>query len=94
MSQDRKTGEEPGPNKVVLDYGAGVKYFLTENVALRADIRHVLPMNDTQNNLMCTVGINFAFGGNKTVEEAKVEEQPVPVVPKVKIEEPPASEIS
>ncbi len=50
-------------DKLTLDYGAGLKLFLTDDVALRADIRHVIPMNETFNDLMGTIGISFAFGG-------------------------------
>lgn len=50
-------------NKIALDYGAGVKYFLAENVALRADVRHVVPFDARHNNLLYTVGLTFAFGG-------------------------------
>ena len=55
-----------------VDYGAGLKFFLTDNIALRADVRHVLPLNGTwnnpdyvHNNFLATFGINFAFGGKK-----------------------------
>ena len=74
-----------------VDYGAGVKFFLTDNIALRADVRHVLPLNSTKNNpdyihndFMATFGINFAFGGEKKAfVETKAEEpapEPAPVV--------------
>ena len=52
-------------NKLTVDYGAGLKFFLTENLALRADVRHVNPFNDHYNELLYTVGLNFAFGGAK-----------------------------
>jgi OmpA-OmpF porin, OOP family len=52
-------------NKFTVDYGAGLKYFLTDNVALRADVRHVLPFNDRYNDLLYTVGLHFSFGGEK-----------------------------
>jgi OOP family OmpA-OmpF porin len=54
-----------GNNRVMADYGAGLKYFLTENIALRTDVRHVIPFNNRNNNLLFTVGINFLFGGEK-----------------------------
>ncbi|MCE5210064.1 MAG: OmpA family protein, partial [Deltaproteobacteria bacterium] len=80
-------GERFEADRLALDYGAGVKLFLTDNIALRADVRHFLPLNsrfenphDTHNDLMATVGINLAFGGGKATEEAKVEETPVPAV--------------
>ena len=81
-----------------VDYGAGLKFFLTDNIALRADVRHVLPWNSTKNNpdnlhndFMATFGINFAFGGKKKeVVEARVEEPapPVEAVVAPKVEEP------
>ncbi len=48
-----------------FNYGGGVKYFLAENVALRGDIRHIVSDPDTYNNLQYTVGLTFAFGGEK-----------------------------
>jgi OmpA-OmpF porin, OOP family len=60
-------------NKLAVDYGAGLKYFLTENFALRADVRHVIPFDGMHNNLLYTVGFSFAFGGAKkaTVTEGR-----------------------
>jgi OOP family OmpA-OmpF porin len=52
-------------NRAMADYGAGLKYFVTENIALRADVRHVIPFNDSNNNLLFTFGVNFFFGGAK-----------------------------
>jgi len=52
-------------NKITVDYGAGLKFFLTDNLALRADVRHLLPFNDRYNDLLYTVGLNFSFGGAK-----------------------------
>jgi OOP family OmpA-OmpF porin len=68
-------------NKITADYGAGVKYFLSENIALRADVRHVLPFQDKHDNLLATVGLTFAFGGaKKMVEPAPAPVQAAPVV--------------
>lgn len=53
-------------DRFTVDYGAGLKYFLTENLALRADVRHViLPLHDRFNELLYTVGLQFTFGGAK-----------------------------
>ncbi|MGB5218888.1 MAG: OmpA family protein [Smithella sp.] len=61
-------------NKLALDYGAGLKIFLpqkvsnlffADDVAVRADIRHVIPMNETYNDFMATIGVTFSFGGEK-----------------------------
>lgn len=56
-------------DKLTLDYGAGLKLFITDDVALRADIRHVIPMNETFNDLMGTVGLSFSFGGKSKCED-------------------------
>ena len=52
-------------NQVALDYGAGLKYFLYSNMALRADVRHVIALNDRFNNLEYTLGATMYFGGTK-----------------------------
>ncbi|KAF0156668.1 MAG: OmpA-OmpF porin OOP family [Syntrophaceae bacterium] len=64
-------------NKITADYGAGFKYFLSDNIALRADVRHVLPFQDKHNNFLGTVGLTFAFGGAKKA----VASAPEPVAP-------------
>jgi OOP family OmpA-OmpF porin len=67
-------------NKLAVDYGAGLKYFITDDIALRADVRHVLPLKDNYNDLLVTLGVNFTFGGEKKkIAEAKYEEPPAPV---------------
>ncbi|MCE5264542.1 MAG: OmpA family protein [Deltaproteobacteria bacterium] len=76
-------------DRFTVDYGAGLKYFVTENVALRADIRHViLPLHDHFNELLYSVGVTFAFGGAKkaapvveTVRAAEPAAAPVVVAP-------------
>ena len=57
-------------DKLTVDYGAGVKFFITDNVALRADVRHILPLNDKYNDLLVSLGVNFAFGGHKKVVDS------------------------
>jgi OOP family OmpA-OmpF porin len=57
-----------------LDYGLGFKYYLTDNIAFRSDVRHVLPTPGS--NFLYTAGLSFAFGGEKKVVA------PPPVVPK------------
>jgi OOP family OmpA-OmpF porin len=52
-------------DRFTVDYGAGLKYFLTDNLALRADVRHVILPSHGYNELLYTVGINFLFGGEK-----------------------------
>lgn len=84
LNPDRGSAE----NDFLFNYGAGLKYFITDNIALRGDVRHVLPYgslgkDESVNNLLCTVGISFLFGGEK--EKPKVAETP-------KVEEPTQAE--
>ena len=51
-------------DRFTVDYGVGLKFFLTKDVALRADVRHViLPLHDRFNELLYSVGLTFVFGG-------------------------------
>jgi OOP family OmpA-OmpF porin len=62
----------------IVNYGGGVKYFLTDSIALRGDLRHVITFADTYNNLIYTVGVDFLFGGKKKAVVAAVAEPPPP----------------
>ncbi|MBC8019279.1 MAG: outer membrane beta-barrel domain-containing protein [Verrucomicrobia bacterium] len=68
--------------KSAFDYGVGAKYFVTENVALRGDVRHMIYKYDqTYNNYDATVGVYMAFGGAEpVVEPVTPEPTPEPVV--------------
>jgi OOP family OmpA-OmpF porin len=49
-----------------VSYGAGLKYFVAPDVALRGDARHAILVHDTgDNNLEYTFGLTFQFGGEK-----------------------------
>ena len=48
----------------LFNYGGGVKYFVSDDVALRADVRHLVLHHDTgDHNLEYAVGLTFNFGG-------------------------------
>ncbi len=55
--------------KSFLDYGAGVKLYLNDKYALRADARHVITAsgngNNSNNNFEYTLGVLVSFGGAK-----------------------------
>jgi len=61
-------------NKLTLNYGGGLQYFLAPDVALRADVRHVLPLNDRYNDLLYTIGFAFSFGGDNKKKPAPAPE--------------------
>lgn len=64
----------------MVNYGLGVKYYMAESIALRADVRHLISYHETQSNLLYTIGLVFGFGGEKEAVapvKAKEEEKPV-----------------
>ena len=65
-------------NQGALDYGAGLKYFLYSNIALRGDVRHIITLNDRFNNLEYTLGVTIYFGGPKQAAPTLMQEQPLP----------------
>lgn len=57
--------------RAALAYGAGLKYFLTDWLALRGDVRHVLAFGSVHNNLEYALGLTFYFGGSKPAPVAR-----------------------
>ena len=55
----------------LFNYGGGVKYFVSDNVAIRGDVRHIVLVHDTgDNNFEYTAGLTFQFGGAQKVMAA------------------------
>jgi OOP family OmpA-OmpF porin len=63
----------PNENDFLFDYGAGVKYFLSDNWALRADIRHLLVFDGGRQDWESTIGLTFFFGGMKPAPVAAMD---------------------
>lgn len=64
----------------VFDYGLGAKYFVTDDVAWRADVRHLV--NDDYQAVEYTVGLYIPFGGAPAV--ARLADPPPPPAPVAK----------
>lgn len=79
-------------NHILGEVGIGAKYFLTDNIAIRADIRDI---QEKYNNVAATAGLVFVFGGkakSARAQAATFEAKPVPepvteTKPKPKAEE-------
>ncbi len=56
----------------LVNYGAGIKYFLTDNFALRGDVRQIVLFDDVGVNMAYTFGLTYLFGGRA---------EPVPAPP-------------
>jgi OmpA-OmpF porin, OOP family len=86
--------ELPGDNdttRPAFNYGLGLKYFLTEGMALRGDFRHlIMKHNDeTFHDLEYTVGVDFLFGQPKPAVAAV---QPAPAPEPAPVAETPKEE--
>ncbi len=89
---------EKSNNDATLNAGAGVKYFLSEDVALRADTRAIVSFHhntdfrgggDTWLNYEYTLGVQFLFGGKKPVVAVVVPPPAPKAEPKVIAPPPP-----
>lgn len=70
--------------RAAWSYGAGIKYFLTDNFALRGDVRHIIFNHDftTFNNLEYILGVHIPFGGSKpTTKSAAAVRSPSDAAP-------------
>lgn len=80
-------------NFATVNAGGGIKYFVSESVALRADVRDIVKFNDTQNNIEYMVGFVFYFGGEKPrVAQAAPERKVVAAAPPAVVEKAPVKE--
>jgi OmpA-OmpF porin, OOP family len=66
-----------------LNLGGGVRYFLTEHVSLRADIRAVHSLDEDATDAVASLGVSYNFGGKKPAPEpvAYTAPTPEPVAP-------------
>lgn len=80
---------ETSKTKGVIDYGLGFKYFLTEDMAWRADVRGLMYYygKEDQHAVEYTTGIYIPFGGAPAV--SKLDDPPPPPPPVAKQETPP-----
>ena len=76
--------------KALVDYGVGLKYFLADWLAIRADVRHLIGFNSVYNNLEYTLGLVFYFGGTKATAASARQAEAAPVVAAEPAPAPPA----
>ncbi len=63
-----------------VNLGVGAKFWMTDHVALRVDLRDNMVIDETYHNLNATAGLVFAFGGKSSSEPAPVVKAAPPVV--------------
>jgi len=62
-------------NAFLVNYGAGIKYFLTESLALRAGVRHIIFSEDRYHNILYKFGLSYLIGA----KAKKAAPKPVPM---------------
>jgi OOP family OmpA-OmpF porin len=82
-----KGGDDDGKD-ALFNYGAGIKYFLTENLAVRGDVRHIIT-GAPSNNLIYTVGLTYLFGEKQKMIAPPPPPPPPPPAPKPEVAPPP-----
>jgi OOP family OmpA-OmpF porin len=76
-------GLDNNKTRTMLDWGFGAKYFLTDKIALRGDLRHIVANDEHwKNNFEYMVGLYIPFGGTKTAAKP-AEPAPAPVAKRV-----------
>jgi OOP family OmpA-OmpF porin len=68
-------------DSIYANYGVGIKYKLSENLNLKAEVRHLYKFDNNDNELVYAVGISIPFG--KKAQNVEPTPEPV-VVPKPK----------
>ncbi|MGB6328090.1 MAG: OmpA family protein [Halarcobacter sp.] len=74
-------------NSLFGNYGFGVKYKLSENVSLKADVRHLIETDHGDNNLLYTVGLAIPFGKKAAPAPMVEKAAPAPMVEKTEPKE-------
>ncbi|MBA4284532.1 MAG: hypothetical protein C0434_03255 [Xanthomonadaceae bacterium] len=57
----------PKTNKSLVEYGGGLKYFVSDDFALRADIRHAIGFSPSIDNVEYTFGVTWQIAGVRPV---------------------------
>lgn len=71
----------PDDDYFTVNYGAGVKYYLSDTVAFRGDARHIFDPEDSRDNFSATVGLHFNFGGRSpAAPTAAASAEPTPIL--------------
>jgi len=60
-------------NMSIVDFGVGAKFWVADNIALRADVRDNMVLDETIHNVQSTLGVVFAFGGKSKAAPAPLD---------------------
>ncbi|MBV1914715.1 MAG: OmpA family protein [Pseudomonadales bacterium] len=65
IQHEVSTAPSATPDGTTANLGGGIEYILSDLISLRADVRGIYEIDDSQLDYMATVGFNLMFGGNK-----------------------------
>jgi OmpA-OmpF porin, OOP family len=70
---DHRPDEGGNETEGAFNYGAGLKYYLSDTMLVRGDVRHLIWLdNPHHNNLEYTLGLGFLFGARAPAPAAAV----------------------
>lgn len=79
--EDIKNEQLDNKDSMFAQYGGGVKYWVTDNFALKAELRHAIKFSHGDNNMFYSVGFTVPFGEKAAAPVvAKAEPKPAPAV--------------
>ena len=74
-------------DSMFAQYGGGVKYWVTDSFALKAEVRHAIKAHGGDNNMFYSLGFTVPFGAKSApVAVVKPEPKPAPVVVKAPVD--------
>ncbi len=80
--EDVKNEQLENKDSMFAQYGGGVKYWVSDNFALKAEVRHAVKFHENNNNLFYSLGFVIPLDAKTAPIVVKVEPKPMPVAPK------------
>lgn len=77
--EDLSNSENGNGDSMFAQYGGGVKYWVSDNFALKAEVRHAVKFDHGDNNLFYSLGFAIPFSPKVAPVVAKAEPKPAPV---------------
>lgn len=78
VGQQRFDAEDvPDADETLINFGGGVKRFLTENISMRGDLRAFHSLDEEDTDFGASLGVAYNFGGSPKAAPAVAEPAPV-----------------
>jgi len=78
--EDLNNNQLENRDSMFAQYGGGVKYWVTDSFALKAEVRHAIKFHGGDNNMFYSLGFTIPFGAKSAPVAVKPEPKPAPVV--------------